>query len=265
MSQFQVIMNSKLTDLNPVVAGRCSVDPDHIQRIEKISYTLIHHVRKGGGTYYIADQAFPIKQGDCYVTLPGVCARFVSDNMAPLELEWVGFTGHLSHDFTELPPVFSVSEPPFPHNKDLDIPPPMLAVGLASDLFHLYYTFLGTKNKRLDYVEYISEYIRSHYMEKISVEEFARQFGIDRRHMSAQFKKKTGFSIQEYLTKTRIDESMSYLAQGYSGKEVAKMCGYSDAHNFYKAFKKYQGQRPSAWKERQIMLTEENSPLKKEG
>lgn len=265
MSQFQIIINSDLTDLNPVVAGHCKVDPDHIQRLDRTSYILIHYVRSGGGTYYIKDQSYPIHAGDCYISIPGTSSRFISNGTTPLELEWVGFTGRLSHDFAELPPVFSVSEPPFPHNKNLEEPPPVLAVGLASDLFHLYYTFLGTKKKRLDYVEYISEYIRAHYMKKISVEEFAQQFGIDRRHMSAQFKKKTTFSIQEYLTKTRIDEAMSYLLQGYSGKEVAKMCGYNDAHNFYKAFKKYTGLRPSAWKERQIILTKENSPSKSEG
>lgn len=55
------------------------------------------------------------------------------------------------------------------------------------------------------------------------------EFGIDRRHMSAQFKKKTGYSVQEFITKIRIDEAISYLAQGYSGKEAAKLCGFSDA------------------------------------
>ena len=121
----------------------------------------------------------------------------------------------------------------------------------------MYYTLLGFKNAKRDYVEYITEYVRAHYMEKISVEDFAKQFGIDRRHMSAQFKKKTGYSVQEYITKIRIDEAMSYLAQGYSGKEVAKLCGYSDAHNFYKTFKKTQGLRPAAWKERHAMLTKQ--------
>ena len=257
MSQIQIIINSKLTDLNPVVAGHCNVEANHVQRLEKISYILIHHVLSGKGTYYTNDQAYPVEQGSCYITHPGAPGHFISSNDCPLELEWVGFTGQLSHDFTALSPVFTAPKEPFPHLKTLTDPPPVLAIGLAGDLFHLYYTLLGFKNSKLDYVEYISEYIRAHYMEKISVEDFARQFGIDRRHMSAQFKKKKGYSIQEFITKIRIDEAMSYLAQGYSGKEVAKMCGYGDAHNFYKTFKKTQGLRPAAWKERHAILTQQ--------
>ena len=257
MAEIQIIINSKLTDLNPVVAGRCHVGPNHIQKIGKISYILIHYVRCGSGTYYLKDQAYPISEGCCYMTLPGETAQFVSNSSSPLELEWVGFTGQLSHDFSDLPPVFSVADDPFPHIKTLQDPPPVLAIGLAGDLFHLYYMLLGAKTKKLDSVEYIAEYVRLHYMEKLSVESFAKEFGIDRRHMSAQFKKKIGYSVQDYITKIRIDEAMSYLAQGYSGKEVAKLCGYSDAHNFYKIFKKTQGLRPAAWKERHAMLTKQ--------
>lgn len=254
MAEIQIIINSKLSDLNPVVAGRCSKDPGHRQTLRKISYVLIHYICQGSGTYYIDGQSFPVPEGSCYITLPGQDAAFEASTNAPLELEWVGFTGQMSHDFSTLPPVFAVPEAPFPHIKTLQDPPPVMAIGLAGDLFHLHYELLGSKTKKLDYVQYISEYIRQHYMEKLSVEEFAREFGIDRRHMSAQFKKKTGYSIQEYITKIRIDEAMSYLSQGYSSKEVSKLCGYTDTHNFYKTFKKVQGLRPSAWKERHVML-----------
>lgn len=257
MSEIQIIINSKLADLNPVVAGRCNVVPGHTTNLGMISYTLIHYIRSGSCTYHLGEQVYTANEGDCFITLPGQQARRVNAPNTNLELEWVGFTGNLSHDFSSLPPVFPVPEPPFPHIKTLEEPPPVMAIGLAGDLFHLYYTLLGAVTKRLDYVEYISEYVRLHYMEKLSVEEFAREFGIDRRHMSAQFKKKTGYSVQEFITKIRIDEAMSFLSQGYSGKEVAKLCGFSDAHNFYKTFKKTQGLRPAAWKERHAMLTEQ--------
>lgn len=264
MSEYQIIINSKLTDLNPVVAGQCSVGPNHVQNLHMINYILIHYVRIGNGTYYIDNQAYPIGEGTCYMTLPGQQARFVSSEKTPLQLEWVGFTGQLSHDFSTLPPVFSVPDEPFPHLKTILTDTPLaMGIGLSGDLFHLYYTLLGDKTSKRDYAAYISEYIRAHYMEKISVEGFAQQFGIDRRHMSAKFKEKTGYSVQGFLTKTRIDEAMSYLAQGYSGKEVAKLCGFSDAHNFYKAFKKRQGLRPAEWKEKQVMLTKKYHDDKK--
>ena len=254
MAEIQIIINSNLTDLNPVVAGRCNVAPNHRQSLRKISYVLIHYVHHGSGTYYIHGQEYPISEGSCYITAPGEEALFISSPDSNLELEWVGFTGKMALDFTTLSPVFAVSEPPVPHIKTLQDPPPVLAIGLAGDLFHLYYTLLGSRQNKHNYVQYISEYVRQHYMEKLSVEAFAKDFGIDRRHMSAQFKKKMGYSIQEYITKVRIDEAMSFLAQGYSGKEVAKLCGFSDSHNFYKTFKKTQGMRPSAWKERHAML-----------
>ena len=254
MSEIQIIINSQLTDLNPVVAGRCHVEPGHVTTLSMISYTLIHYVASGSCTYIFGERSYPVREGDCFITLPGQQARRINHPDTPLDLQWVGFTGKLSHDFSALPPVFPVQAPPFPHIKTLQEPPPVLAMGLAGDLFHLYYSLLGSRQKKLNYVEYISEFIRTHYMEKLSVEAFAKEFGIDRRHMSAQFKKKTGYSVQEFITKIRIDEAMSYLTQGYSGKEVAKLCGFTDAHNFYKTFKKTQGLRPTAWMERHRML-----------
>ena len=254
MAELQIIINSQLTDLNPVVAGRCHVEPGHVTGLSMISYILIHYVISGTCTYVLAGHSYTVREGDCFITLPGQNAARINHPDIPLDMKWIGFTGKLSHDFTALPPVFSVGDDPFPHIKTLQEPPPMLAVALAGDLFHLYYSHVGPRQKKQDYVEYISEFVRTHYMEKLSVEAFAKEFGIDRRHMSAQFKKKTGYSVQEFITKIRIDEAMSFLSQGYSGKEVAKLCGFTDSHNFYKTFKKAQGLRPSAWKERNVML-----------
>ena len=88
------------------------------------------------------------------------------------------------------------------------------------------------------------------------MEDFAKRYGLDRRYLSRQFKKRTGFTIRGYITMVRVDAARHFLMEGYSGKEVAALCGFSDASNFYKTFKDHCGMNPSDWRKDQLSKTE---------
>lgn len=200
-------------------------------------------------------QELPVCAGQAFLLRPSSDAYYVSDPTDPWFYRWVGFSGELSHQFDTLPPILDLDEDPFPSLQYLQDPSKPLDYLLAGDLFHLYCKVLKPKNKKLDHIQQIMNHIQKHFSENLSVEDFAKQYGLDRRYLSRQFKKRTGYTIRSYITEVRMDSARHFLRQGYSGKEVAVLCGFSDTSNFYKLFKERQGMNPSDWKKDQDVKT----------
>ena len=246
-----------LHDLNPILAGEGSPPPGVPHR-PSAHYTciLIHYVTKGKGTVTIKEKTYPVAAGQIFILNTIDDVQYTSDPNDPWFYRWVGFTGELSHQFAQLPPVLDVPKDPFPSLQYLQDSSKPLDYLLAGDLFHLYCNFLQPKNKKPDHLQDITNYIQKHYMEPLSVEDFAKKYGLDRRYLSRQFKKRTGFTIRGYITEVRLDAARNFLMQGYSGKEVATLCGFSDISNFYKVFKERRGMNPSEWRKDQLSKIE---------
>ena len=80
------------------------------------------------------------------------------------------------------------------------------------------------------------------------MEEISEKMNLDRRYLSRLFKEKTGQTIQEYLISVRMEAAKKQLARGASVAEAAQLCGYDDACNFSKMFKRLFGISPGKWK-----------------
>lgn len=254
---FQTDFSAGLHDLNPLMAGEGSPTPGILNRVHNhIPCILIHYIIEGRGSVTVNGKTYPVGVGQIFILNTKEDSFFVSDPHTPWSYRWVGFTGELSEHFMELPPVLDMDEDPFPSLKYLHDRTKPLDYLLAGDLFHLYCKFLHPRNRKRDYVLEIIGYIQKHYMDNLSVDAFAKKYGLDRRYLSRQFKKRTGYTIRGYITDTRLDAARHFLMQGYSGKEVAVLCGFSDTSNFYKAFKERRGMNPSDWRKDQLRKTE---------
>ena len=254
---FQIRFSPTLHDLSPILAGEGTPVTGHmIHYSDNAHCILIHYIVKGRGIVIADGKTYPAKAGQIFIFDTAKDVQYISDPNDPWFYRWVGFTGELSDQFNSLPPVLEVDEDPFPSLKYLQDPSKPLDYLLAGDLFHLYCKFLTPKNKKQDHIREIINHVQKHYMDELSVEAYAKQYGLDRRYLSRQFKKRTGFSIRGYITGVRIDAAYHFLMQGYSGKEVASMCGFSDISNFYKAFKEHQHMNPSEWLKEQRRKTE---------
>lgn len=98
-------------------------------------------------------------------------------------------------------------------------------------------------------VRKIIEEINRRYTEKISLQEFADQYGLSIGHLSALIKKETGVPFSEYVTAKRMEDAKKLLSrEDLSVDEVAGQVGYSDYFYFTKAFKKYAGVSPSVYR-----------------
>lgn len=234
---FQFLMNPDLKDLKPIFAGAALSKAGDLNGPAASDCTSIYYVFHGCGTYYSKGGTYPVRSGQAFILLPGETASWQADSADPWQYQWIGFTGALSHRFAELPPVFDVPQGVFTEIENLGAMNTHTEYRLVSELFMLFYLLLEPKREKRSYVQQIVDLIQSSYMQKLTVENIAQQFRMDRSYLNRQFKKHTGLSIKEYITTVRLDRAVWYLARGYSVKETAGLCGFNDVSNFSRAFK----------------------------
>jgi len=93
----------------------------------------------------------------------------------------------------------------------------------------------------------IQEFLHQNYMKNITNAVLSQKFGLVASYISRLFKKSTGLSPGEYLTKVRIDRAKSLMLSNpdLMVKEIAGMVGFKDAYYFSKTFKKETGMWPT--------------------
>ena len=97
------------------------------------------------------------------------------------------------------------------------------------------------------YVRQAMDYIAAHYADAdISIAVIAEHLRVSEGHLSHVFKKQTGMTVTNYLTKTRIDAAMRMLSRDHvKVYEAAAAVGYKDVTYFSATFKKLTGLSPS--------------------
>lgn len=248
-AKFQVGFNKGLLDLNPIIAGMSDLHPGHKWGPGSVNYVLIHKILRGRGTLYARGQIYHLTAGDAFIIMPGEIADWIADKQDPWSYCWIGFTGNLASEFDQLPSVFSAPKWMFSHlTPDIIDPDDNLEYLLAGDLLHLYGTLIKSKKQRQDHVMRAIEYIRAHFAEDLTIQQIADHVGLNRDYLARLFKKKTGKTIQEQITKVRIEEAFRCLYLDMSIKEAAARSGFKDTANFSKLFKKREGVSPKQWK-----------------
>ena len=92
-------------------------------------------------------------------------------------------------------------------------------------------------------------YIKERYGENISIGDIAGQEGFNVSYFSTLFKKETGQTFSEYLTKVRMDEAKRLLKEtNLSIAQICRAVGYSDIKHFTATFRKSTGVKPSEYR-----------------
>lgn len=242
------LTNRHFADLNPLLIGRqvCSAAHAFGPAIRK--YTLLHYVERGMGTLYKDGQAYPVQAGEVFVILPNEVTYYRADATDPWVYRWIGFDGTISEKYREASPVFAMEDRLFPNVLHYENARGGIEYALTGQLFAMTAALFGETSENDDRVSRIKNYIKASYMLEIHVEEIAAHFSLDRRYLSRLFKKKTGKTLQEYLIAVRMREACRQLSLGRGVAETAGLCGYADACNFSKMFKREIGMSPAAWR-----------------
>lgn len=105
-----------------------------------------------------------------------------------------------------------------------------------------------SNNKSLLIQEIVS-YIDEHYKEDLTVKYLASKASLSEFHFSRIFKKETGYTIHEYIIKTRINNAKNMLQlTNLSLKEITFLCGFSSESSFSTTFKKNTGVTPGVFR-----------------
>ncbi|SMP63449.1 response regulator transcription factor [Anoxynatronum buryatiense] len=93
------------------------------------------------------------------------------------------------------------------------------------------------------------KYIEENYMNQLTLEEVGTHIGFNACYFSSVFKKETGSSFVEYLSKTRIEKAKALLKESdLRILDVSLMVGYNDVKYFTKSFKKHTGLQPNEYR-----------------
>ena len=90
------------------------------------------------------------------------------------------------------------------------------------------------------------EYIKKNLSKKISANSVAANVGLSKYHFLREFKKKTGFTLSNYINIIRCEYAKELLYTGkYTVKEVSLLCSFDNFSYFTNVFKKHTGSLPS--------------------
>ena len=107
------------------------------------------------------------------------------------------------------------------------------------------------QNRKLNKLTPITNYMKEHYQEELSLEALAEVFGYTPAYISRMFQKYAGINYKDYLQGVRVEYAFAELNRAeHTVSEVAFHHGFPSSRAFSKAFQKKYGMLPSAYLQR---------------
>ena len=124
----------------------------------------------------------------------------------------------------------------------------LLLINYAKEISDKIHTKMISKKQLL--IEKAKEYLKENFGDStISLNQVAQSIYISPSYLSMLFKKETGKSFVDYLTRLRLEKAMEYLRfDNLKTYEIAEKTGYNDSHYFCVSFKKHTGFTPSEYR-----------------
>jgi len=102
--------------------------------------------------------------------------------------------------------------------------------------------------KRMELYQ-VKEYLDSHFLDKIVLEDLARLFFVDKFYLSRIFKEAYGVTIMTYVEQKRITKAKSLLRfTDMTMDEIAGQVGMGNGNYFSRRFKKIEGMSPGHYR-----------------
>ena len=97
----------------------------------------------------------------------------------------------------------------------------------------------------------VTNYVRRHLSEPISIERMAEAFYLSRPYLSAKFKQETGETLTDFILREKTEEAKRLLRwSDKSAAAIASYLGFSSHGHFIKVFKKYAGLTPQEYRDK---------------
>ncbi len=97
-------------------------------------------------------------------------------------------------------------------------------------------------------VQKVVSFITGHFHEKISVQQIAEAMNTNASYLSHEFKRQTGISISDMITREKVEEAKKMLRRRRSSiLEISQQLGFSSQQYFQNVFKKHTGMTPARY------------------
>lgn len=235
--------------VSPINYGYQECLPGHSCGPAVREYYLLHYIFSGNGYFERDGMTHSLSSGDMFVISPGQITTYYADSQNPWRYGWIGFTASEEFDFLSTPVmrqsqvlrIFqSIRDCCDREDSDAEV------FALTFQLLYILSQSSTRSRPAPDYAVKTKAYLDNAYMHKVSIAQIAKSLHIDRRYLTAIFRKTYACSPQEYLSRLRLEKARGFLLSGHSVTHVAALSGFSDLSNFSRQFKAYFGYPPSA-------------------
>ncbi len=106
-------------------------------------------------------------------------------------------------------------------------------------------------DKMTDEIRQIVNWINTHFVDKITLDDISKAFSTNRTTLNIKFKNAMGITVTEYIISLRMEIASSCLKKTLlSIGEILTRTGYKDEAHFLRAFKKFYGCTPTQYRQR---------------
>ncbi|MBD2847003.1 helix-turn-helix transcriptional regulator [Paenibacillus sp. IB182496] len=225
------------------------------------------YVVAGKGELMLEGRRYPLRKGRCFLVRPGDRPAAKQDPMDRLTVIYIHFS-----IAEKAGPVQPDALPP----RCTDLEDPYFFEMLLHRMLHLLYYEPDGKEQELDYVLKLAllqlyreharapdpaielprkqkhlvgqliAYMREEGGRRIPHRELADRVGLSPQYVSAMFKKHTGTSLKQYMTRVRMERAAHLLAEtSMNVTQVAEALHYTNIYLFSRQFKQHHGCPPS--------------------
>jgi AraC-like DNA-binding protein len=254
--------------LHLIFWGREACAPKHSFGPGRREFYKVHFVHSGQGIVRTGSSTFEVYPGQGFLSYPDTMFYYEADADHPWTYSWIAFQGKQVEEILSRS-ALSKAQPVFPMDVMLmpklyetlvqlqqqtpsgDLRIQIALLDFLSTLIEIFPSSQTERRQRRTQTEYIQrslEFLHAHYNEQISIEQLASMLRLDRKYVSALFKKELGLPPRQYLLQYRMNRACEMLREGdYTVGEVAHSVGYQDIPLFSKMFKKTIGISPKSY------------------
>ena len=232
----------------------------------------ISYVLGGKGAVYCDGRFFKLTEGDIVIKNPLISHAENSDSVDPIEqvclsIDGLKINNNANNVFPVkgIPPIITSGESKALLDalfrdilrKTINIELPDMKY--VNALLKMILTVIHQRTKQLiikreniecgQLMREVRIYVEEHYTENISLKGIAEIFNLSVSYLARQFKKYTGFTMNNYILSCKIGEAQKRLIfTGDTITEIAQKCGYENLSYFYATFRKKVGCSPKVYK-----------------
>ena len=231
---------------------------------------IIHYIIRGAGWLECGRRRFRVEAGQSFLLYPYTLTRYYPDPELSWEYTWVDFVGKeaasLLADAGLSPSSPVTSRLSSPHILPLYERLTTLDIHSRSrrEADGLLYAILGSYadafssssaslrrsgNDRLSTALLLIQ--TGFHRPGFNVERLCLEMNINRVTLYRLFTDSLGISPNRYISRYRLEQAKKLLKMGFSVKNTALSCGFSDPFYFSKAFRSYTGDSPTAYRDRE--------------